>query len=70
MTLLTLLTPGQLLFLVIITELIVFVLLNEILATIRHCATAKIVEKAIENGLISPIDAKKILENGNNMNKK
>lgn len=49
-------TPGQLMVLVIFTEIIIYAALVALTNTIRHCATAKAYQKAMEKGMVAYYD--------------
>ena len=54
-------TPGQIIILIIFTELFIYAFLSKCLDTIKHCSTSKTYRKGLENGLITPNEYKKII---------
>lgn len=54
-------TPGQLVVLIIVTELIVYAFLSKCLDTIKHCSTSKTYRKGLEKGLLTPNEFKTII---------
>ena len=54
-------TPGQLVVLIIVTELIVYAFLSKCLDTIKHCSTSKTYRKGLEKGLITQNEFKTII---------
>lgn len=54
-------TPGQLCFLIVVTEVIIYAFLSKCLDTIKHCSTSKTYRKGLEKGLIAPNEFKSII---------
>ena len=54
-------TPGQLVVLIIVTELIVYAFLSKCLDTIKHCSTSKAYRKGLEKGIITQNEFKTII---------
>lgn len=50
-------TPGQLVVLIIFTEIMIYALMVAVTNTIRHCATARAYRKAMEKGLVAYDDS-------------
>ena len=47
-------TPGQIVILIIFTELFIYAFLSKCLDTIKHCSMSKTYRKGLEKGIITP----------------
>lgn len=57
-------TTGQLVILIIITEMLIYAFLSKCLDVIKHCSTAKTYRKAMEKDMLTPYEFKKLCEMG------
>ena len=54
-------TPGQIVILIIFTELFIYAFLSKCLDTIKHCSTSKAYRKGLEKGIITPNEFETII---------
>lgn len=54
-------TPGQLMVLIIFTEIMIYATLVAVTNTIRHCAIARAYRKIMEKGMITPNEFRTII---------